>query len=128
MPHACALLALAEADHALSVSDLVAQSCVDQSNVSRLCTRMEAAGEIERLENPADRRSRLVRLTVHGRRVAAQVDGSSAGHFERVIGGLKGQPDAVMQALNDLAAALEGTESPGAPRCSAAVTTEALHH
>ena len=43
------------------------------SDTTRLIDRLEKAGLVERLPNPADRRSVLVRATVEGRRVFAVV-------------------------------------------------------
>jgi DNA-binding MarR family transcriptional regulator len=103
LPHAYALLALQR--EALSVSALSARLRINQSNVSRLCKRMEQAGELIRAIDPTDRRARVLQLTQTGQQLAAAVDASSAGYFEAVVRQL---PDAIAtaEALEHLTNAL----------------------
>lgn len=104
LPHAYALLALR--DGPLRVTDLAARLRIDRSNVSRLCARMEAAGELTRARDPADGRARQVRLTPQGERAAAAVDASSAAHFAEIVARLDA-PAQVLAALHALITALE---------------------
>ena len=103
MPHAHALLALASGP--LSVSALTERLGIDQSNVSRLCARMVALGELERTVDPRDRRARRLVLTAKGQQVAAGIDASSAAHFDAVLGSLSA-PQITLDALAELARAL----------------------
>lgn len=103
LPHAYALLALR--DGPLRIHDLAQRLRIDRSNVSRLCARMEAAGELTRRVDPADARARRVHLTAAGEAAAAAVDRASAHHFGAVLERLEA-PDAITAALDDLTAAL----------------------
>lgn len=103
MPHAHALLTLSAGP--LSVSALTERMGIDQSNVSRLCARMEALGELERAVDPSDRRARRLVLTQRGQRVAAVIDASSAAHFDAVLSNLS-TPQVTLDALAELARAL----------------------
>lgn len=116
LPHAYALLALRGGP--LRVSDLAARLRIDRSNVSRLCARMEAAGEITRARDPADGRAWRLQLTPAGERAAEAVDASSARHFAAVADRLAA-PAAVLQALHLLTLALDPhQEDPCAPASS----------
>jgi DNA-binding MarR family transcriptional regulator len=106
LPHAHALLCLREADVPLRVSALAAQLSIDRTNVSRLCARMEALGEVERRLAIDDRRARVVALTSHGRALADHVDASSARHFAQVAAALGPDTAGVVDALAALADAL----------------------
>lgn len=103
MPHAHALMALA--DGPLSVSALTQRLGITQPNVSRLCARMEALGELTRIVDPDDRRARRLSLTSSGTRAAAAIDASSAAHFDAVLRELP-DPESTLDALAELARAL----------------------
>jgi len=106
MPHAWALLEL-NREQGLTVTQLAARLNVDRTNVSRLCTRMEASGELERIANPDDGRARLLALTPEGRRLAKRVDAASAKHFGAVLRRLEEKPAVVIEALDALCRAME---------------------
>lgn len=112
MPDAWALLTLREAD-ALTVTALSAHLGIDRTNVSRLCARMEARGELVREDHPSDGRARQVRLTDKGRALADHLDASSAAHFAAVRDRLP--PDAaldhLLSALGALTDALHTTSA-----------------
>lgn len=105
-PHAWALMTL-HAHGAMTITALAHHLNIDRTNVSRLCGRMEAGGELERAPHPEDRRARLVRLTARGERAARAIDATSAAHFARVLERLEsdGASDLV-HALNTLAQAI----------------------
>jgi DNA-binding MarR family transcriptional regulator len=67
--------------HGTRVSDLAAQARVTKQSAAFLVEQLEAAGYVERVPDPADRRARLVRLTAHADRV---VDTANA-EVERVL-------------------------------------------
>lgn len=56
------------------VSDLAEQARVTKQTASFLVEQLEAAGYVERVPDPTDRRARLVRLTSRARRVAQVAD------------------------------------------------------
>ncbi|MEM9696147.1 MAG: MarR family winged helix-turn-helix transcriptional regulator [Myxococcota bacterium] len=105
-PHAWALLVL-RARGPLSVGELAQRLNIDRTNVSRLCTRMESAGEIRRRPDPADRRAKTIDLTEKGRRVAEQVDQASIQHFALLVENLGSrQSETVTESLKTLARAM----------------------
>ncbi len=114
MPHAYALIELLGAEP-MTVSALSARLSIDRTNVSRLCARMEARGELERSTHPTDKRAWLVRLTEHGLHVARAVDTSSAAHFERVLARLAPEAATIVDALRILTDAIRATPSLSPP-------------
>jgi DNA-binding MarR family transcriptional regulator len=85
--HAHALMVLHErARHRsrTSQADLGAVLGIDKSNVARLCARMELATHVVQERSPDDGRSRLVRLTHEGARLARRIERSSRDRFRRI--------------------------------------------
>lgn len=113
--HAWALLELRDAGPT-TVTALAERLNIDRTNVSRLCARMEADGEVERVPHPQDGRARLVRLTKGGERLAKTVDLSSTEHFARVLSQLDADVGGVINTLNTLTRAMNA----GDPRRSCA--------
>lgn len=107
--HAWALLELLEGPK--TVGALAERLNIDRSNVSRLCERMEALGEVEKASHPSDGRARLVRLTARGLRVARSVDASSTAHFLGVLDRLGADPAEITEALLTLSRALADSRS-----------------
>lgn len=99
IPHVHALLELARHRSPVTVSELAARLDIDRTNVSRLCARMEEAGDLERLTDPADGRARALRLTARGKKRAAEVDRASARHFARIGERLGARTDGIVGAL-----------------------------
>jgi DNA-binding MarR family transcriptional regulator len=64
------LYALSKAPDGLRITALTDDALVTQSGISRLVARLEAAGLVERVADPADGRASRIRLTEAG--VAAQ--------------------------------------------------------
>jgi putative acetyltransferase len=108
MPHAWTLLELKNGP--LTVNHLAERLNIDRTNVSRLCIKMEDLGEIRRIPNPEDGRSKVLELTEKGSRLANQVDRSSAEHFSRVLEALP-NPNTVLHALDQLIAAFQAEAS-----------------
>lgn len=96
--------ALMELESPITVTELSARLGIDRTNVSRLCARLEAAGEVERVPHPQDARAKLVKLTDEGRRVAHALDNSSAEFFEKVARELERE---VVDVLKSTAEAIE---------------------
>lgn len=110
VPHAYALLELLHHGEPMTVSELATKLAIDRTNVSRLCARMEEAGDLERAAHPDDGRARALRLTAKGRKVARSVDGQSAVHFGRLAKRLGGDVGDVVSALNRLSDAMASPE------------------
>lgn len=103
----------------LSQQALAADLCIDKSNVARVCKKMVEAGHVRQAPSPSDGRSRLVRLTFAGAKLAEEVDVASRARFGALLAQLP--PDrrcTVIAALQDLVDALgDGeTASPLAPK------------
>jgi MarR family transcriptional regulator, transcriptional regulator for hemolysin len=85
-----------------SQAELALTLGIDKSNVTRLCSRMEAAGHVVQERAPEDGRSRLVTLTPHGARLAGRVEDASQQRFARIMAALTPNERSVM--LDSLAA------------------------
>lgn len=68
-------------DPGLSMGAIGREQVLTTGGVTRLVDRMETAGLVERAEDPADRRGRLVRLTPHGEQT---VVGAARVHVENI--------------------------------------------
>ena len=110
LPHAHALLELARQPRGMIVSELATRLAIDRTNVSRLCARMEEAGELARSTDPTDGRARALRLTARGKKRAAAVDRASARHSSRLSERLGTSTDAVIDALELLARTMSSTK------------------
>ncbi len=113
-PHAHALLELRASPVPLSVAALAATLRIDRSNVSRLCAKMEALGQLERATDPDDARARALKLTALGHEVAARVDRASARHFGALAEGLGESLGQVVEALARLQEVMAMTPAPDA--------------
>jgi DNA-binding MarR family transcriptional regulator len=60
--------------HGTRVSDLAEQARVTKQSAGFLVDQLEAAGYVERVPDPSDRRARLVRLTARADRVVMAAD------------------------------------------------------
>ncbi|MCA9592810.1 MAG: winged helix-turn-helix transcriptional regulator [Myxococcales bacterium] len=109
--HAHALMLLAASNGALSQSDLGQGLGVDKSNVARVCARMEKLGHARQTRAPDDGRSRLVKLTPAGRKLAASVQRSSRERFEKLLARIPKQKR--KRVLEGLAALDEALSNPG---------------
>lgn len=110
IPHAYALLELLHHGEPMTVSELAAKLAIDRTNVSRLCVRMEEAGDLDREAHPDDGRARALRLTSKGKRVAQTVDEQSAHHFGRLAKRLGDDVGEVVAALDRLSRAMTSIE------------------
>jgi DNA-binding MarR family transcriptional regulator len=84
------LYALSTAPHGLRITELRSDVLLTQPGISRLITRLEAAGLVERVDDPDDGRACRIRLTDagahaqrdvgrrHGRHVAQTMTAASA--------------------------------------------------
>lgn len=105
-PHAWALLELSEQGE-MTVSELAGRLNIDRTNVSRLCQRMVAQGELERSTHPEDKRVRVISLTDKGQALAESVDDASTAHFSSILSNIEASSPSVLEALRVLTEALE---------------------
>jgi DNA-binding MarR family transcriptional regulator len=75
--------------------------------VSDHLDRLEAAGEIERIEHPGDRRSKLVVLTPAGQRRVRAAGPHVRRVAEAIASHLRGDPTHVAEAARDLRRAVQ---------------------
>ncbi len=106
LPYAYALLELLQSGMPMRVSEIASRLEIDRTNVSRLCARMETAGDVARDLHPEDGRSWAIRLTAKGKKLARLVDGRSTQHFERLLAHLDDSADDTIAALHRLSSAL----------------------
>jgi DNA-binding MarR family transcriptional regulator len=109
--HAHALMVLLERARRrsrTSQADLGAVLGIDKSNVARLCARMELAAHVVQVRSPDDGRSRLVRLTREGTRLARRIERASRDRFRRIAGRVAAsERQALLDSLALLNAAVE---------------------
>lgn len=72
IPKLAALQRLVDAGDALPLGQLAGRLACVKSNVTQLIDRLEADGLVERIPDPADKRSRLAVITDAGRRACAE--------------------------------------------------------
>jgi DNA-binding MarR family transcriptional regulator len=83
--HAHALMVLLDETRSLSQKDLADALGLDKSNVTRLCQRMEAEGQIEQARGDDDARVRLLKLTTRGTKLAREIEQSSKDRFATLL-------------------------------------------
>ena len=86
-------------DGTLNQTRLGSMLLVNRSNVTGLIDRMEQAGWVERMDDPGDRRVKLVRLTAAGRRLLDRADKAYEVRVAEVIGALSGSEQAELCRL-----------------------------
>ncbi|MFH0236279.1 bifunctional helix-turn-helix transcriptional regulator/GNAT family N-acetyltransferase [Vibrio diabolicus] len=69
----------------LTINQLAQQLSVDKSNASRTITGLIKLGLVESIENPKDKRSQLVALTIQGQQALAQLDQQQNSFFEQLL-------------------------------------------
>jgi MarR family transcriptional regulator, transcriptional regulator for hemolysin len=82
------LLHLARAPKPMRQKDLAASLSLDSSSVVRLLDNLQAAGLIERREEPGDRRAKTIHLTAPGRATVERVEIVSQEIRRAVLQGL----------------------------------------
>lgn len=89
---------LAQSDQ-VSVREIQARVDMDKSKVSRAAARLEAAGLIEKRENPDDRRLLDMRLTEKGRDLIARIVPIADAYQAEVLAKLAAEGPAFRTAL-----------------------------
>jgi DNA-binding MarR family transcriptional regulator len=72
-------------DQTATQTELGRMLLVNRSNVTGLVDRMEQAGWVERLDDPADRRIKRIRITAAGRKLLDRVDAAYIRKVEQVM-------------------------------------------
>jgi DNA-binding MarR family transcriptional regulator len=105
--YAHALMLLREAERPLRQSELAGTLGIDKSNVTRLCTQLEAKGHAAQARAPDDGRGRVVALTANGQRLAQQIEQSSKRRFGQLLQRIpQARRRTVFAGLSTLSAAL----------------------
>jgi DNA-binding MarR family transcriptional regulator len=100
----------------ITPTELARWMAAPPSTVSSYVTRFERRGHVERVANPGDQRSYLIRLTPAGRRAHTQASAGVAPTLARVLAALGDQEAAVRAALRSLLAAVESARTPDVTR------------
>ncbi|MCS0044613.1 bifunctional helix-turn-helix transcriptional regulator/GNAT family N-acetyltransferase [Vibrio antiquarius] len=69
----------------LTINQLAQQLSIDKSNASRTITGLIKLGLVESIENPKDKRSQLVVLTIQGQQALSQLDQQQNSFFEQLL-------------------------------------------
>jgi len=83
-----ALMALLDREQAGVVTyqhELAELLGLDRSSIARLCSRLEAEGRLKQEPAPDDARTRMLRLTAAGQKMAGGIRAASRGRFTRIV-------------------------------------------
>jgi DNA-binding MarR family transcriptional regulator len=104
-PHEYGVLyALSSAPQGLRITELRADVLLTQPGISRLIARLEAAGLVERMDDPDDGRACRIRLTESGARAQRHVGVRHGRHVAQTM--TRGLTDEQLAQLRDLCRAL----------------------
>ena len=79
------LYALSDAPHGLRITELRSDVLLTQPGISRLITRLEAAGLVERVDDPDDGRACRIRLTEAGAQTQRDVGRRHGRHVAQTM-------------------------------------------
>lgn len=106
MAHAHALHLLAQGER--SQQELGLELHIDKSNVARLCGKMADMGHVVQTQSPRDKRSRLVKLTPKGARLASEVGEGSLKRFRQLLEGIPvAEQASALDGLRHIVASLD---------------------
>lgn len=109
-----ALMALLDREEAGVVTyqhELAELLGLDRSSITRLCSKLEADGRLQQKAAPDDGRTRMLRLTPSGQRMAGNIRSASLERFTRIVDAIptaKRQP--LLEAVRVLNAAVRTLE------------------
>ena len=109
-----ALMALLDREEARVITyqhELAELLALDRSSIARLCSRLEAEGRLKQEAAPDDARTRVLRLTPSGQRMASNIRAASLERFSRIVEAIpasRRQP--LLEALKVLTAAVQTLE------------------
>jgi DNA-binding MarR family transcriptional regulator len=98
------LYALSNAPHGLRITELRSDVLLTQPGISRLIARLEAAGLVERVDDPDDGRACRIRLTDAGARAQRDVGRRHGRHVAQTMA--RGLSDEQLLHLRDLCRSL----------------------
>lgn len=120
------VLCAAACDEPGSQASLASRLGIDRTVMTYLLDDLEGAGLVERQPDPADRRSRRVTATLHGREVLAGLDERFRHAEQSLLAGLDaGDQTAFRKQLRELAAQVDKLD-PVATACEAVEDISAL--
>ena len=85
----------------MSVKDLIEFLLLSRQNLTAVLDRLEARGWVERAKDPADGRSRLIRLTAQGEKTWAQMLNSIKAFYEAALDGFSLEDQILLYRLLD---------------------------
>jgi len=92
--------------------DIAKRLRIEGPTMTRMLDTLEADGLVERLPDPADRRTKQLRVTVEGERVLEEIFGIADGLRDRLLDGV---PTERMDGLNELLVMLTERLDAGLP-------------
>jgi len=98
------LYALSAAPNGVRITELRSDVLLTQPGISRLITRLEAAGLVERLDDPDDGRACRIRLTEAGARAQRDVGLRHVRHVAQTMA--RGLSNDELEQLRDLCRSL----------------------
>ncbi|HEX4790029.1 MAG TPA: MarR family transcriptional regulator [Actinospica sp.] len=105
--HGYQVLSAAAGGEPASQAAMTLRLGIDKTVMTYLLDDMEAASLVERQADPADRRSRLITATPHGRQVLSYLDERLARAEQRLLAGLDAADQAELRRLLRAVAAHE---------------------
>lgn len=105
------MYALSTASDGLRITDLMEDALLTQAGISRLVSRLEERGLVERGDDPDDARACRIRLTVQGAEVQRRVGRAHARHVAAAM--TRALSATQLEALTDLSRALIAGSRPG---------------
>jgi DNA-binding MarR family transcriptional regulator len=114
------VLSSAARDDPGSQAALAQRLGIDRTVMTYLLDDLEAAGLVERQADPADRRSRRIVATDHGREVLSELDVRFAGAEQHLLRGLDATDQAEFRRLLSDVAGLANDQDPVTSACEAA--------
>lgn len=85
----------------MTVKDLIEFLLLSRQNLTAVLDRLEARGWVERVKDPEDGRSRLIRLTAEGERVWAQMQDSIRAFYDAALDGFSLEDQILLYRLLD---------------------------
>jgi DNA-binding MarR family transcriptional regulator len=76
---------LLDETRSLNQKELADELGIDKSNVTRLCQKMEAEGQIAQVRGEEDARVRRLKLTSRGTKLAREIEQSSKDRFASLL-------------------------------------------
>ena len=104
------LYALSTAPHGVRISELRNDVLLSQPGISRLIARLDAAGLVERVDDPEDGRACRIRLTEAGAHAQREVGRRHGRHVAETM--TRGLTSEQLVQLRDLCRSLTTTERP----------------